>query len=52
MGVLYIGFVSRGLETLWCECLLVATSHSEGFGGTPRRNFLNMKCSRSDSRPT
>ena len=48
MGV-YIGFVNRGFEILWCEYLWVGTSPSGGF--RPPRKFINLKCSRSDSRP-
>ena len=32
--------------------LWVATSPCGGFGGPPPRKCRNMKCSRSDSRPT
>ena len=31
----YIGFVNRGFEILWCEYLWVATSPCSGFGGPP-----------------
>ena len=49
MGV-YIGFVNRWVRNLWCEYLWVATFPCGGFGGPPPRKFINMKCSRSDSR--
>ena len=35
----YIGFVNRGFEILWCEYLWVATSRCGGFGGPPPRKF-------------
>ena len=48
MGIwpIYIGFVTRGFEMLWCGYLWVGTSPCGGLG-----KFRNMKCSRSDSRP-
>ena len=39
-------FCKSCVRNLWCEYLRVATSPCEGFG-----KFINMKCSRSDSRP-
>ena len=47
----YIGFVNRGFEILWCENVWVATFSCGGFGGPPPRKCRNMKCSKSDSRP-
>ena len=47
-----IGFENWGFEILWCEYLWVVTSPCGGFGSPPPRKFRNMKCSRSDSRPT
>ena len=35
----YIGFVNRGFEILWCEYLWVASSPCGGFGGPPPRTF-------------
>ena len=44
--------VNLKLKIVWCEYLWVATSPCRGFGGPPPRKFINMKCSRGDSRPT
>ena len=50
--ILGFGFVNGGFEILWYEYLWVVISFLGGFGGSPPRKFRNMKCSRSDSRPT
>ena len=47
---MYIGFVNGGFEIWWCEYLWVVTFPGGGFRGPPPRNFVNMKCSRSDSK--
>ena len=44
-------FCKSWVRNLWCEYLRVATSPcGGGGGGPPPRKFINMKCSRSDSR--
>ena len=37
--VVYLGFVNRGFEILWCEYLWVVNVPSGGFGGPPPRKF-------------
>ena len=50
MGV-YIGFVNRGFEILWCEYLWVVTSPSGGFGSSPKKIY-KFEVLYEASRPT